>query len=47
MVQELTGAEALVRSLELQGVEVVFGLPGGTILPTYDPLLSSRLRHVL
>jgi acetolactate synthase I/II/III large subunit len=46
-VQELTGAQALVRSLERQGVEVVFGLPGGTILPTYDPLLSSSLRHVL
>jgi acetolactate synthase I/II/III large subunit len=46
-VQELTGAQALVRSLEQQGVEVVFGLPGGTILPTYDPLLSSSMRHVL
>ena len=44
---QLTGAQALVRSLEQQGVEVVFGLPGGTILPTYDPLLSSSLRHVL
>jgi acetolactate synthase I/II/III large subunit len=44
---QLTGAQALVRSLEEQGVEVVFGLPGGTILPTYDPLLSSSLRHVL
>jgi acetolactate synthase I/II/III large subunit len=47
LVQQLTGAQALVRSLEQQGVEVVFGLPGGTILPTYDPLLSSSLRHVL
>jgi acetolactate synthase I/II/III large subunit len=46
-VQELTGAQALVRSLEQQGVEVVFGLPGGTILPSYDPLLSSSVRHVL
>ena len=44
---DMTGAQALVRSLEEQGVEVVFGLPGGTILPTYDPLLSSSLRHVL
>ena len=44
---QLTGAQALVRSLEQQGVEVVFGLPGGTILPTYDPLLSSSLRHIL
>jgi acetolactate synthase-1/2/3 large subunit len=46
-VQQLTGAQALVRSLEQQGVEVVFGLPGGAILPAYDPLLSSSLRHVL
>jgi acetolactate synthase I/II/III large subunit len=46
-VEHLTGAQALVRSLEQLGVEVVFGLPGGTILPTYDPLLSSSLRHVL
>ena len=46
-MQQLTGAQALVRSLEQQGVEVVFGLPGGTILPTYDPLLASSLRHVL
>ena len=44
---DVTGAQALVRSLEEQGVEVVFGLPGGTILPTYDPLLSSSLRHIL
>jgi acetolactate synthase-1/2/3 large subunit len=44
---QLTGAQALVRSLEEQGVEVVFGLPGGAILPAYDPLLSSSLRHIL
>ena len=44
---QLTGAQALVRSLEQQGVDVVFGLPGGTILPTYDPLLSSSVRHIL
>ena len=44
---QLTGAQALVRSLEHQGVDVVFGLPGGAILPAYDPLLSSSLRHVL
>src|SRR6266568_5885696 len=44
---QLTGAQALVRSLEQQGVDVVFGLPGGAILPAYDPLLSSSLRHVL
>jgi len=44
---EVTGAQALVRSLECQGVDVVFGLPGGAILPAYDPLRSSTLRHVL
>jgi acetolactate synthase I/II/III large subunit len=44
---EVTGAQALVRSLESQGVDVVFGLPGGAILPAYDPLRSSSLRHVL
>ena len=44
----LTGAEALVESLERVGVEVVFGIPGGTILPTYDPLGQSKLiRHIL
>ena len=44
---QLTGAQALVRSLEQQGVDVIFGLPGGAILPAYDPLRSSTLRHVL
>ena len=44
---QLTGAQALVRSLEQQGADVVFGLPGGAILPAYDPLRSSSLRHVL
>ncbi len=44
---EVTGAQALVRSLECQGVDIVFGLPGGAILPAYDPLRSSSLRHVL
>jgi acetolactate synthase-1/2/3 large subunit len=44
---EVTGAQALVRSLESQGVDVVFGLPGGAILPAYDPIRSSSLRHIL
>ena len=45
---EITGAEAVVRSLELLGITDVFGLPGGAILPVYDPLLDSRkLRHIL
>jgi acetolactate synthase-1/2/3 large subunit len=43
----LTGAQALIRSLERQGVEVVFGLPGGAILPVYDPILDSSIRHIL
>ncbi|GAB3276382.1 acetolactate synthase large subunit [Parasphingorhabdus pacifica] len=43
-----TGAQSLVRSLESAGCEVVFGIPGGTILPSYDPLLdSTKVRHVL
>ncbi|MER7797877.1 acetolactate synthase large subunit [Microbacterium sp. NPDC096154] len=44
----ITGAEAVVRSLELLGVTDVFGLPGGAILPVYDPLMSAAtLRHIL
>ncbi len=44
----VTGAQALVRALEAVGCEVVFGIPGGAILPAYDPLLDSeKLRHVL
>ena len=44
----LTGAEAVVRSLELLGITDVFGIPGGAILPVYDPLMDSKLvRHVL
>jgi acetolactate synthase I/II/III large subunit len=43
----LTGAQSLVRSLEQAGVQVVFGLPGGAILPAYDPLRGSSVRHIL
>ncbi|GDY31844.1 acetolactate synthase [Gandjariella thermophila] len=44
----VTGAQALVRSLEAAGCSVVFGIPGGTIMPAYDALLdSTALRHVL
>jgi acetolactate synthase I/II/III large subunit len=43
-----TGAQSLVRSLEATGVDVVFGIPGGAILPAYDPLFdSTSVRHVL
>lgn len=44
----LTGAAAIIRSLEMLGIEHVFGLPGGAILPTYDPLMDSKkIRHIL
>ncbi len=44
---ELTGAQALIKSLEKCDTEVIFGLPGGCILPAYDPLLESPIRHIL
>jgi acetolactate synthase I/II/III large subunit len=43
----LTGAQALIKSLEMEGTEVIFGLPGGAILPVYDPILDSSIRHIL
>ena len=43
----LTGAQALVESLERVGVDVAFGIPGGSILPAYDPLFDSSIRHIL
>jgi len=48
MPESLTGAQSLVRSLESVGAEVIFGIPGGAILPAYDPLFdSTKLRHIL
>jgi len=48
MSEHITGAQSLIRSLEAAAVEVVFGIPGGAILPAYDPLLDSRqVRHIL
>jgi len=44
---KLTGAQALIKSLEMEDVEVMFGLPGGAILPVYDPLIDSSIRHIL
>ena len=44
---KVTGAQALFKSLEGEGVDIVFGIPGGAILPAYDPLLDSGVRHVL
>ena len=43
----ISGAEALIKALEAEDVEVAFGVPGGAILPAYDPLLDSSIRHVL
>jgi acetolactate synthase I/II/III large subunit len=48
MSQQMTGAQALVAALESAGVDTVFGIPGGAILPAYDPLFdSAQIRHVL
>jgi acetolactate synthase I/II/III large subunit len=45
---QVTGAQALVMALEALGVDTVFGIPGGAILPAYDPLLdSTKVRHIL
>jgi acetolactate synthase I/II/III large subunit len=44
---KLTGAQALIKSLEMESVDTIFGLPGGCILPAYDPLLDSPIRHIL
>jgi len=43
----MTGAQALIKALEMENTEVMFGLPGGCILPAYDPLLDSSIRHIL
>ncbi len=46
--QQMTGAQAVIRSLEELDVEIIFGIPGGAVLPVYDPLFDSqKLRHVL
>jgi acetolactate synthase-1/2/3 large subunit len=41
------GGAALIKALELEGVDVMFGLPGGAILPVYDPIIDSPIRHIL
>jgi len=43
----MSGAKSLVQSLEFAGVDVMFGLPGGAILPAYDPIFDSSIRHIL
>ena len=45
--QQITGAQALVKALEHSGVDVMFGIPGGAILPAYDPIYDSPIRHIL
>lgn len=47
MANEITGAQALVNALEDSGVDVMFGIPGGAILPAYDPIFDSKIRHIL
>ncbi|MGL5808496.1 MAG: acetolactate synthase large subunit [Nocardioides sp.] len=48
MSENLTGAQSLVKALEHAGVDTMFGIPGGAILPAYDPLMDSRqIRHIL
>jgi acetolactate synthase I/II/III large subunit len=44
---EITGAQAVMKSLEALGVDTVFGYPGGAILPAYDPLIDAGFEHVL
>ena len=43
----VTGAQSLIKSLESAGAENIFGIPGGAILPAYDPLFDSKIRHIL
>ena len=47
MSKKMSGASSLVQSLESAGVDVMFGLPGGAILPAYDPIFDSKIRHIL
>ena len=44
---QIDGGRALIRALEMEGVETIFGLPGGAILPVYDPIIDSPIRHIL
>ncbi len=48
MTDPMTGAQSLVKALEATGTDTIFGIPGGAILPAYDPLFdSTQLRHIL
>jgi len=46
-MSKINGAKSLVNALEAAGVEVMFGIPGGAILPAYDPIFDSKIRHIL
>ena len=46
-MSKINGAQSLVNALEAAGVEVMFGIPGGAILPAYDPIFDSKIRHIL
>ena len=45
--QEMTGAEAIIKCLERQGVEYIFGIPGGNVIPIFDALLESKIKFIL
>ena len=47
MMGKINGAQSLVNALEAAGVDVMFGIPGGAILPAYDPIFDSKIRHIL
>src|SRR5512136_1048425 len=47
MPRKMTGAQAVLESLKREGVDVVFGLPGGVLLPLYDAIYQSDIRHIL
>ncbi len=47
MMGKMNGAQSLVNALEAAGVDVMFGIPGGAILPAYDPIFDSKIRHIL
>lgn len=46
-MSKMNGAQSLVKALESAGVDVMFGIPGGAILPAYDPIFDSKIRHIL
>ena len=46
-MSKINGAQSLINALEAAGVDVMFGIPGGAILPAYDPIFDSKIRHIL